>query len=52
VDGTVHEFSRRSHFLTAEQLTGLMAAAGLVDVRRVEIPGEHYEVYTAIRPAP
>jgi SAM-dependent methyltransferase len=50
VDGTAHEFTRRSHLLTADQLTALMTAAGLVDVRRVEIAGEHYEVYTATRP--
>jgi SAM-dependent methyltransferase len=50
VDGTSHEFTRRSHFLTADQLTGLMTAAGLVEVRQVRVSGEHYEVYTAIRP--
>lgn len=50
VDGTTHEFSRRSHLLTEEQLTELMTTVGLTDVRRLEIPGEHYAVYTATRP--
>lgn len=49
VDGITHEFQRRSHYLRPNELVDLLTAAGLVDVRAEEIPGEHYQVYSAVR---
>lgn len=50
VDGTVHEFERRSHHIDHLSLVEMLTGAGLTDVRPESIPGEHYQVFTARRP--
>jgi SAM-dependent methyltransferase len=52
IDGEVHEFARRSHYLPPADLIALLrdaAGADLADVRPLEIPGERYAVVTATR---
>lgn len=51
IDGRGYEFERRSHYLPPEELMRLMLDAGLRDVRRQAVPGEHYAVVTATRGA-
>lgn len=50
IDGTRHEFRRRSHYLGQDELVGILTSAGLTDVRKEAVPGEHYEVFTGRRP--
>ncbi|MCX4746930.1 class I SAM-dependent methyltransferase [Kitasatospora sp. NBC_01287] len=50
VDGTAHEFRRLSHSITSEELVQILRDCGLVDIRLTEVAGEHYDIYTAIRP--
>lgn len=49
IDGEVHEFERRSHYLPPDDLIALLGEAALVDTRRLGIPGERYAVVTATR---
>ncbi|ALG13353.1 class I SAM-dependent methyltransferase [Kibdelosporangium phytohabitans] len=49
VDGRVHEFERRSHYLPHSELVALMTSAGLVDVRAEHVEGEYYQVFTGRR---
>lgn len=50
IDGTCHEFERRSHFLPHDALVGLLREGGLEDVHAEPVPGEHYDVYVGRRP--
>ncbi|HUD36200.1 MAG TPA: class I SAM-dependent methyltransferase [Streptosporangiaceae bacterium] len=50
IDGRDYEFQRRSHYLPPSDLAGLLAGAGLTDVRPERLPGERYAVLTAVRP--
>lgn len=52
IDGEVHEFERRSHYLPPGELMALLRDAtdgALVDVRPLDVPGERYAVVTATR---
>ncbi|MCA1187229.1 MULTISPECIES: class I SAM-dependent methyltransferase [unclassified Saccharopolyspora] len=49
VDGNVYEFERRSHYLPHEQLVAVLEKAGLSEVNREVIPGEHYDVFSGVR---
>jgi SAM-dependent methyltransferase len=50
VDGTTYEFSRRSHYLPHDELTGLLGDAGFVDVHAEPVRGETYAVFVGRRP--
>lgn len=50
IDGRVHEFERRSHYLSHGELVTLMTEAGLVNVRAEQVEGEYYQVFTGRRP--
>lgn len=50
IDGVTHEFARSSHYLRTEELIELLGEAGLSDVHREHIEGEHYEVIVGRRP--
>jgi SAM-dependent methyltransferase len=49
VDGAQYRFSRRSYYLRHEELRRMMHNAGLTDVRRERVRGEHYDVFVARR---
>jgi SAM-dependent methyltransferase len=51
IDGRKYEFERRSHHLRHDELTALMSDAGLVEISRQQVAGEHYQVFTGRRPA-
>ncbi len=46
VDGRTTTFERRSHLLWPDELEALFRGAGLRDVRRESVRGEHYQVYS------
>ena len=50
VDGTTHEFARRSHYFSHDEFTGLLTAAGFVDVQPEPVRGETYAVFVGRRP--
>ena len=50
IDGVTHEFARTSHYLRTEELIGLLTEAGLTDVHREHVEGEHYDVIVGRRP--
>jgi len=45
IDGEPFEFERHSYYLPHDELVEMMQAAGLGDVCRVPIDGEHYDVF-------
>jgi SAM-dependent methyltransferase len=47
--GQVHRLERRSHYLPHARLAAICRDAGLVDFRRIEVPGERYAVFTGQR---
>jgi SAM-dependent methyltransferase len=51
VDGRTSTFERRSHLLWPHELKSLFREAGLTDIRRESVRGEHYQVYSGILPA-
>jgi len=52
LDGVVHDFERRSHYLPHDQLMALLGEAGLTGVHRTTVPGEHYDVFVGTRAQP
>lgn len=50
VDGACHEFERRAHHIRHRELIDILNDLGLLDVRKVDIRGEYYDVYCATRP--
>lgn len=50
LDGAPFEIERKSHFLTHSKLTGLLEAAGLEDVGRIDVTGENYAVFSGNTP--
>lgn len=50
LDGVSYTFQRRAHHIRHKDLFAILIACGLVDVRQVDIPGEHYEIFCAVRP--
>jgi SAM-dependent methyltransferase len=50
VDGSEYRFSRRSYYLRHDELERMMCKAGLADVRRAHVRGEHYDVFVGRRP--
>ncbi|RFU36341.1 class I SAM-dependent methyltransferase [Actinomadura logoneensis] len=50
IDGTPHEFRRLSHCIDSAELVQILKDGGLVDIRRTEVSGEYYDIYTARRP--
>jgi hypothetical protein len=50
VDGAEFSFSRRSYYLRHQELERMMLRAGLTDVRRADVRGEHYDVFVGRRP--
>jgi hypothetical protein len=50
LDGVPFEIERKSHFLTHPKLTGLLEAAGLEDVGRIDVTGENYAVFSGNTP--
>jgi SAM-dependent methyltransferase len=50
VDGAEFSFSRRSYYLRHEELERMMVRAGLTDVGRADVRGEHYDVFVGRRP--
>jgi hypothetical protein len=50
VDGRSHEFSRRSHAVSHDQLVALMTNAGLERVRQEPVAGESYDVFVGWKP--
>jgi SAM-dependent methyltransferase len=49
VDGLRYEFQRRSHCLAREEFVRMLAAAGLADVRQIDVKGEFYQVFAGTR---
>jgi SAM-dependent methyltransferase len=47
--GQMHRLERRSHSLPHARLAEICHEAGLVDFRRIEVPGERYVVFTGQR---
>jgi SAM-dependent methyltransferase len=50
VGGILHEFERRAHHIRHEELVAILVDCGLVDVHPVDVRGEYYDVFSAIRP--
>lgn len=46
---TSYSFHRYSHYLPHEELVDLFTRAGLSDLRPLEVPAEHYQVFTGAR---
>jgi SAM-dependent methyltransferase len=50
VDGACHEFERRAHHIRHRELVDILTNLGMADVHQVDIRGEYYDIYCAIRP--
>jgi SAM-dependent methyltransferase len=50
IDGVTYVFTRRSHYLTHEELVRLLHKAGLTDVHEEHVPGESYAVFVGRQP--
>jgi SAM-dependent methyltransferase len=50
LDGVGYEFERRAHHIRHEELAGILTGCGLLDVCQIDIPGEYYDIFCAIRP--
>lgn len=48
-DGETYEFRRRSRYLRHDQLVEILKGCGLVDIRKTDIAGEYYDIYTGVR---
>jgi SAM-dependent methyltransferase len=50
LDGVRYEFERRAHHIRHEELVSILTGCGLAEVGQVDIPGEYYDIFCAIRP--
>jgi 2-polyprenyl-3-methyl-5-hydroxy-6-metoxy-1,4-benzoquinol methylase len=51
VDGQSHSFTRYSLYLPHNELKKMLKEVGFIDVKKRTIPGEHYAVFIARKPA-
>ncbi len=47
IDGATHSLQRRSYYLEHEELIDMLSKSGFTDIQKIDIPGEHYAVFTA-----
>lgn len=50
IDGTTHEFVRRSHYFSHEEFADMLTGAGFADVHPETVCGETYAVFVGSRP--
>jgi SAM-dependent methyltransferase len=51
LDGVRYTFERRAHHIRHKELFAMLIGCGLVEVRQIDVPGEHYDIFCAVRPA-